>query len=197
MITNKFRGDIINYLMLVNRNNKLPSDWFCDLELFRCKNSIGEEFLVEKETLEHFNMLRNSLLEDGIDIELDSTYRSVEEQEELWNKFYSERGLEYTKSYIAVPGYSEHHTGLAIDIKLVKDGKIIDDNNDMINESDIFDKIHSKLASYGFILRYPCGKENITLYSYEPWHFRYVGSCDIAKKIMDECITLEEYLSNK
>ncbi len=67
----------------------------------------------------------------------------------------------------------------------------------MIKEKSLFAIVHKKLAKYGFILRYPEGKENITGYSYEPWHFRYVGSPEIAKEIMDKGITFEEYLENK
>ena len=68
------------------------------------------------------------------------------------------------------------------------------DNEKMIAEKDIFSKIHQKLAKYGFILRYSEGKDNITGYSYEPWHFRYIDDAKIAKEIMDKNITLEEYL---
>jgi D-alanyl-D-alanine carboxypeptidase len=67
----------------------------------------------------------------------------------------------------------------------------------MIAEKEIFDKIHAKLADYGFILRYPEGKEDITGYSAEPWHFRYIGDVDAAKEIMSKGITFEEYLGVK
>ena len=70
----------------------------------------------------------------------------------------------------------------------------IDDNDEMIAEKEIFAKVHEKLAKYGFILRYPDGKDAETGYSYEPWHFRYIDNQEIAKEIMDKGITLEEYL---
>ena len=82
---------------------------------------------------------------------------------------------------------------MAVDICLVVDGKVIDDNDEMIAQKEIFAQIHPLLAEYGFILRYPQGKESITGYSYEPWHFRYVGK-ETAKKISDESLVLEEYL---
>ena len=134
------------------------------------------------------------MLSEGIDIELDSTYRSVQRQEELWAEFEEKYGLEYCQKYVAVPGYSEHHTGLAIDVCLIKDGEVIDDNDAMIAETEIFAKVHEKLADYGFILRYPEGREDVTGYSYEPWHFRYVGE-EAAKEITEQGITLEEYLA--
>ena len=82
-------------------------------------------------------------------------------------------------AYVAVPGYSEHHTGLALDLYL--------------ESMDVWAKIHAKLPEFGFILRYPEGKEDITGYAYEPWHVRYVGM-DTAEEITSRGITLEEYL---
>ena len=67
----------------------------------------------------------------------------------------------------------------------------------MIAEREIFAKVHSKLAKYGFILRYPEGKENVTGYNYEPWHFRYIGERSVAEKITKEGLPFEDYLSNK
>ena len=181
------------YLVLVNKKHKLPDNWEDLIELVTAKNSLSREFQVEWAALKHFEALRKKLLEEGIDIELDSTYRSVKAQEELWEEFEKTYGREYCEKYVAVPGFSEHHTGLAIDVCLIKDGKVIDDNDEMIAEKEIFAKVHSHLADYGFILRYMEGKESITGYSYEPWHFRYVGK-QVAKEIKKRNITLEEYL---
>ena len=183
------------YLTLVNKTHKLPDNWLDMIELVTAQNSLGREFQVEKEALEHFVQLREAMLNEGIDIELDSTYRSVQRQEELWAEFEEKYGLEYCQKYVAVPGYSEHHTGLAIDVCLIKDGEVIDDNDAMIAEKEIFAKVHEKLADYGFILRYLPDKVDVTGYAYEPWHFRYVGE-EAAKKITEQGITLEEYLEN-
>ena len=184
----------INYLVLVNKQNKLPDDWEEKLNLVTQKNTKGFEKQVEKEALEKFNELKKDLEKEGIYIDLDSTYRSVAEQQQLWDEWTVEYGEDYVKKYVAVPGYSEHHTALAIDVYLIKDGKVIDDNDKMIAERELFSKIHAKLADYGFILRYLEGKDAITGYAYEPWHFRYVGSTDVAKEIMSKGLTLEEYL---
>ena len=181
------------YLVLVNKKHKLPDNWLDLVELVPTKNSLSREFEVEWATLKHFEALRKKLLKEGIDIELDSTYRSVKAQEELWAEFEKLYGRDYCEKYVAVPGFSEHHTGLVVDVCLIKNGKVIDDNDEMIAEREIFAKVHSHLADYGFILRYMEGKENITGYSYEPWHFRYVGK-QVAKEIKRRNITLEEYL---
>ena len=197
-----------DYLVLVNKENKLPDDWEAIVELEDAQNTIpaGVElnedndylatdvFKVEKKALAAFRDLQADLEKDGIIILLDSTYRSVARQEELWKEFEEEYGLEYTRKYVAVPGYSEHHTALAIDVCLVKDGVVINDNDLMTAETEIFGKVHQRLADYGFILRYPEGKDDITGYGYEPWHFRYIDSPSIAKQIMDAGLTLEQYL---
>ena len=183
-----------DYMILVNKTHKLPDDWESKVVLEEAENIYGETFLVEKKALKSFLALREELLEEGIDIELDSTYRSVAEQQELWDDWTVEYGEDYVKKYVAVPGYSEHHTGLAIDVCLEKDGVRIDDNDDMIAEVEIFAEVHKHLADHGFILRYPEGKEDITGYSYEPWHFRYIDDPEIAGEIMEKGITFEEYL---
>lgn len=187
----------IDYLVLVNKQNKLPDDWEKTVELVDVVNGQNETYKVEKKTADAYEKLRKELASEGVYIELDSTTRSVAEQQKLWDEWTIEYGEEYVKKYVAVPGYSEHHTGLAIDIMIMKDGKEISDNDEMIAEREIFSKIHSKLAKYGFILRYLEGRKDSTGYDYEPWHFRYIDSPEIAKEIMDKNITLEEYLSNK
>ena len=187
-----------DYLVLVNKYSKLPDDWEKNVKLVDAKNAWDEDIKVEKKAYENYKKLKKELKEDGINIELDSVYRSVKEQQELWDEWSNdpEKGIEYVKKYVAVPGYSEHHTGLAIDICLKKDGKLVYENDDMIADRKTFAKIHKKLSKYGFILRYLENRDDITGYAYEPWHLRYVGSEKIAKEIMDKDITLEEYLGS-
>lgn len=187
-----------DYMILVNKQHLLPENWEETIELETAHNSFDDrDFLVEKETLKAFNMLREALLVEGIDIELDSTYRTVAYQEELMERFKKEYGEEYALATVATPGASEHHTGLAIDVCIIKDGVVIDENEDMIAEREIFARIHEKLPLYGFILRYPEGKEDITQYGFEPWHFRYIGDVEIATEIYEKGITFEEYLGEE
>ena len=182
----------VDYLILVNKQHPLPDDWEDRIELVRCAGNEGS-YLVEKRALEAFLDLRDALFEEGIQIELDSTYRSVARQKEIWSEFEAERGVDYARQYVAVPGCSEHHTGLAIDVCLVKNGVVIDDNDDMIAERETFERIWARLPEFGFILRYREGTQDITGYAYEPWHFRYVG-VEAAKEIAERGVTLEEYL---
>lgn len=188
---------MIDYLVLVNPNNKIPDNWENVIELDTVKNIWNDDIKIEKRTLLNYNNLKEELYNKGIYVELDTAYRLASEQQKIWDEYEEKYGIEYTKKYVAIPNYSEHHTGLAIDVCLIKDGKYIVENDDMIKEKEIYSKIHSLLANYGFILRYPLGKESITGYNYEPWHFRYINNKDIAKEIMDSGITLEEYLNKK
>ena len=184
-----------DYLVLVNKQNKLPDDWEEKAEFVETKNGFGKVLKIEKETLEKYTELKNVLLEDGIDIELDSVYRSLAIQTEFFEKFKEEYWEEYASKYAAPSGYSEHHTWLAIDICIKKENwEIISENHEMIIECEMFERVHKRLADYWFIVRYPDWKEDITWYTYEPWHLRYIWDVDIAKEIYEKWLTLEEYL---
>ena len=184
----------VDYLVLVNKENKLPDDWEQKLETVTVKNSLGDDVEVEKEAYGAYLKLKEALAAEGVHVDLDSARRSVAEQQRIWDEFTEKYGETYTKRTVAVPGYSEHHTGLALDLYLNIDGEDVYYNEDMIEYPEIWEKIHAKLAGFGFILRYLEGKEVITGYGYEPWHIRYVGSAEIAEEITDKGITFEEYL---
>ena len=192
-------NETFDYLILVNKEYKLPDDYESKVNLVNTTiniTNLTKTFEIENKTLEQFNLLRNKLLEknNSFSIELDSVYRSVKRQQELWDEFIRTRGEDYTRKYVAVPGYSEHHTGLAVDVCLVVNGTIIDDNDEMIKQREIFAQVHELLPEFGFILRYLEGKDKITGYSYEPWHLRYIDNISIAENITERGITLEEYL---
>lgn len=191
-----------DYLVLVNNDNKLPDDWEATVDLIEAPNPMGEQgsgpIPVERKAYDAFVALQKDLKDnDGVDIELDSAYRSVEKQQQVWDEFLDEKGEEYTKSHVATPGYSEHHTGLAIDVYLVIDGEDVFENDEMMEHPEIWEKVHAKLADYGFILRYLDGKKDVTGYDYEPWHLRYVGSPEVAKEITDSGLTFEEWVAQQ
>jgi|GEM_PF-458096 len=182
------------YLTLVNRTHKLPEGWEEKIQLVDTANYSGEPIRVEQQAYDAYQALRAALLEEGVDIELESSYRSVSRQEELWAEYEKNYGLDYCRQYVAVPGFSEHHTGFAIDTNLIQPDSQADEETKAQERTALWAKVHAKLPEYGFILRYLEGKEDITGYSYEPWHLRYVGSPGIAGEIMSRGITLEEYL---
>ena len=186
--------DGIDYMALVNKTNALPEDWEKKLETVHMTNSVGDDVEVEKKAYDAYLELKAELEKEGVYVDLDSARRSVAEQQRIMDEFTKEYGADYAAKTVAKPGYSEHHTGLALDLYLIVDGKDIVENEDMIQYTDIWKTIHSKLADYGFILRYLDGMEHITGYGYEPWHIRYIDNADIAKEITDKGITFEEYL---
>ena len=188
------KKDELNYLLLVNKENKLPDGWEEKLKTVTVKNSLGDDVEVEKKAYEAYKAMKAALAAEDVFIDLDSARRSVAEQQEIWDDFVAKYGEDYTRRTVATPGFSEHHTGLALDLYLIINGKEVVENEDLVRYTDVWAKIHAKLSEYGFILRYPQGKEEITGYSYEPWHIRYIDSPPIAKEINTTGMTLEEYL---
>ena len=192
----ELRDDYNPYMVLINKTHKLPEGWENVVDIITVENSLGEEHQIEAKTYEAYCGLRDELLNEyGIQIELDSVFRTNTDQQETYDYFRDTEGEEYAKKYIAEPNHSEHQTGLAVDIFIIKDGEEIRDNEDMIADTEDFDAIHELLPKYGFILRYPLGKDYSTGYAYEPWHFRYIDNAVAAKAITVTGVTFEEYLS--
>lgn len=187
----------IDYLVLVNKLNPLPDGWEDALETIHFTNSVGDDVEVEKKAYDAYLELKADLEKEGVHVDLDSARRSVADQQRIMDEFTKEYGADYAKKTVAEPGYSEHHTGLALDLYLIIDGKDIVENEDMMEYPEVWAKIHAKLADHGFILRYLDGDEHITGYGYEPWHIRYLDDAAIAKEITDKGITFEEYKAGK
>ncbi|MEE5994236.1 MAG: M15 family metallopeptidase [Oscillospiraceae bacterium] len=184
----------IDYMALVNKLNPLPDYWEDAVETVHCTNSLGDDVEVEKKAYDAYLALKADLETEGIFVDLDSARRSVADQERIMAEFTETYGADYALKTVATPGYSEHHTGLALDLYLNIDGEDVYLNEDMVQYPEIWAKIHEKLADYGFILRYLEDKEHITGYGYEPWHLRYIDDVEIAKEITAKGITFEEYL---
>lgn len=121
-----------------------------------------------------------------------SGYRPRAMQQEIWDDTVQKQGLDYARQYVAIPGCSEHETGLAID--LAANRPEIDFICPDFPWDGIFGKFRRMAPEYGWILRYPAGKEEITRISSEPWHFRYVGTPH-ARILSDRGLVLEEYLA--
>ncbi len=185
----------IDYLVLVNKENPLPETWEDVVEIVHMTNSLGDDVEVEKKAYDAYLKLKDALAEEGVFIDLDSAYRSVAAQQQIMDDFTERYGEDYVKQYVAVPGFSEHHTGLALDLYLNIDGVDVYMNEDMVQYPEIWAKIHSKLPEFGFILHYLEGKEDITGYSYEPWHIRYIDNVELANEITEKGLTLEEFLT--
>lgn len=187
----------MNYKILVNKNHKIDNNYLLKVKLITTKNVDGIDVQLEKETYEAFLKLQKFLEKKGIIIGISSAFRTIERQEKIYQRFIEVYGKEYADAVVAPVGCSEHHTGLAVDINIQKeDGTWPVGNNELMSQEPELVKIHQFLAQFGFILRYPKEKEDITGYPYEPWHLRYVGK-EIAKKIYAKNYTLEEYLKRE
>lgn len=185
----------VDYKVLVNKVNPLPEGWEDVLETEHFTNTVGDDVEVEKKAYEAYLGLKADLEKEGVHVDLDSARRSVAAQQEIMDKFTKEYGEDYAKKTVAEPGYSEHQTGLALDLYLIIDGKDVVKNEDLMQYPEVWTKIHAKLADHGFILRYLDGDEHITGYGYEPWHIRYLDDVELAKEITSRGITFEEYLA--
>jgi D-alanyl-D-alanine carboxypeptidase len=120
-----------------------------------------------------------------------SAYRSYTTQKAVFNRYVKQDGLKKARTYSAIPGTSEHETGLAIDVS-GSNGKCAAEDCFAGSKEAIW--LGKHVAEYGFIIRYPQGKAKITGYNYEPWHLRYVGT-EVSLEIAKKGITLEEYLN--
>ena len=121
-----------------------------------------------------------------------SGWRSAQEQQEIYTHSLHTRGRAFTEQFVALPGCSEHQTGLAVDLALKKDP--IDFICPDFPYTGICQTFRQRAAAYGFIQRYPSGKEHVTGIAHEPWHFRYVGTPH-AEIMVQNGLVLEEYIA--
>ncbi|WP_434798255.1 M15 family metallopeptidase [Terrisporobacter vanillatitrophus] len=179
------------YLMLVNKKNPLSLDYepenLVKPNVKFLSDTSEESRQMDEKAARALEELFQGAKKENITLLGSSAYRSYRSQVKVLNDEISSKGVDYANKYVAKPGKSEHQSGLSIDVT---------------NESRCFDKtsleakwLANNAYRFGFILRYPEGKENITGYNYEPWHIRYVGK-DAAKDIYERNITLEEYLNH-
>lgn len=166
----------IKGVLIANKKYPLPKDY-----------APGENV----EARAAFELMAQEAKTLGFELVAFSTYRSYEYQELLYNKYVERDGKENADRYSARPGYSEHQTGLAFDIG--EKGREDLWLTEAFGQSEAGKWLAENAHRYGFILRYPKGKEHITGYMYESWHFRYLG-VELATKVKDSGVTLEEYL---
>ncbi|MCP1357483.1 M15 family metallopeptidase [Aneurinibacillus migulanus] len=184
-----------NVAVMVNKQFSLPENYEpTDLVYpnvrFTFKEKI-EKRKMRKEAAEALEKMFAGAEKDGVYLAGVSAYRSHKTQTAVFNRYVKKDGEEKAKTYSAVPGHSEHETGLAIDVS-GSDGRCAAE--DCFAGTKEAEWLAKHAPEYGFIIRYPEGKESITGYKYEPWHIRYVGT-DIAKNIAERNITLEEYFN--
>jgi len=173
-------------LAYVNRHRYVSKDYepkdLVEMDDKYSNNYYGVNKL-RKEAYEHFKQMVDDANKQGIEFLADTTYRSYESQENIYNNYAYDHTSEETSKYAARPGYSEHELGTAIDVSNVW----------YIEEGDEeYEWIRKNCYKYGFIMRYKKNKENITKYAAEDWHIRYVG-VKAATLIFNKNITFDEY----
>ncbi len=176
------------HLTLVNSGYRIPDSYSPDL-VYVCGS--GER--LDKKVAEHYEKMYNAALKDGVTLTPCSGYRSYETQERNYNRkidFYVGQGYSYDEAKIKAatiimpPGSSEHNLGYAMDIVCV---------DEWFEDTEEFKWLQENAADYGFIMRYPEDKQDITKVIYEPWHWRYVG-VETAKELKQSGQVLEEYM---
>lgn len=184
-----------NILVMVNKQVELPNNYIpSNLVRANVKYSFGNEkvdkALMKKEMATALEKMFQAANQQGLELLAVSGYRSYSRQTEVFNAAVAKDGKEQAEKVVAVPGQSEHQTGLTMDISSQSNGIQLEENFEDTPEGKW---LANNAHLYGFIMRYPKGKESITGYDYEPWHFRYVGN-DIAKTIYENKLTLEEFI---
>lgn len=179
-------------LILVNRTHPIPEDYEVELK------NIGSGHQIDARAYDDFRAMIQAAKSEGVYIYVTSSYRDLDKQTDLYNKkveSYVMQGYSYESAkeqagqVVAVPGTSEHHLGLALDL-VSSEYRKLDEKQE---NTKGFKWLTEHSWEYGFILRYPNGETDITGIIYEPWHFRYVG-LEAAKEITESGLTLEEYV---
>ncbi|MDQ0360035.1 M15 family metallopeptidase [Breznakia pachnodae] len=181
--------------MLVNKYNGLPEGYVpSDLVDINYTCTRGEDYScadvdqqqLRKPAAEAYEEFVEAAKKEDLDIVAIASYRSYAYQDGLYSYNLNASGQEYADQYYARPGHSEHNSGLAVDITF--NGY----NFNEIENYDGYEWILENMHTYGFILRYPQDKEDITQYGYESWHLRYVGE-ELATYLYENDLTLDEY----
>ena len=176
----------IDDIMMVNKTYGLPESY---IPVDTKESCIGKTSTcnkcINKTAYEAFNKMRADASSIGLNIYIASGYRPYVGQESIYNRYVKRDGKEAADTYSARPGYSEHQTSYSFDLNSITDSFIKTKEGLWVNDNAYL---------YGFIIRFPKGKDSITGYKYEPWHLRYVGY-DLAKKLYNngDWISLEEY----
>lgn len=174
-------------LLICNKHYKLSSTYTGNLVTMDNKYTRKSGSQLDNVAYEAFKNLSDAAKDEGLYILNQSAYRSYSSQQSIYNNYLNTKGRTWTDKWSARPGHSEHQTGLALDV-----GTYTTIELDDFEFTKEFTWMQNNAYKYGFILRYPDGKEYITGYGYEPWHYRYVG-VDAATIIQNENITYEEY----
>ena len=173
----------LDKLCLVNKYNKLPENYNLNNLIKLSKEYSSTSQLLNNETALAIISMIDDAKKSGYNLNVISGYRTEQYQNTLFNNSVKRNGLEHALKYSAKPGHSEHQTGYAVDLNFAEES---------FENTKEYAWLKENSYKYGFIERYPKEKEFITGYSYEPWHYRYVG-IEASTIIYKQNITFEEY----
>ena len=188
-------------MFLVNKKNPLPKNYDDIIETTVVFKS-WKDYELDVRAADYIKQMIDAAADDGIDLLVVSAYRDMAYQKQNFENSVQNRvdkGMSYDDAYadtlaeVALPGESEHNAGLALDI-MCEENQNMDD--DSFETTEAFAWLDKHAYEYGFILRYPKGKQDITGIIYEPWHYRFVGLY-YAKEIKESGLCLEEYYESR
>ncbi|MBQ8568071.1 MAG: D-alanyl-D-alanine carboxypeptidase family protein [Oscillospiraceae bacterium] len=189
-------------MFLVNDMNPLPKNYDDVIETELVDDTTYRDYYMDSRMAEYMIDLLAAAKEDGVQLTVVSTYRTYDYQKNNFDtsvEYRMEKGMSYEEAYndtlgeVQIPGHSEHNAGLAVDILSDEYNSMEDDG---FEDTEAFRWLSENASDYGFILRYPKGKKDITGIVYEPWHYRFVGVY-YAKDIEESGLCLEEYFEEK
>ncbi|MGN0759360.1 MAG: D-alanyl-D-alanine carboxypeptidase family protein [Candidatus Ventricola sp.] len=185
--------DPTDILILVNKQNRAPAVpvTLVKPDVTPTRESVAENIYMRPEAASALEALFEGAAEAGLTLYATSGYRSYSTQKAIFDRKAAERGEQAANRSVAKPGYSEHQTGLAMDIE--GETTLGTGLTEAFGESPEGIWVAEHCHEYGFIIRYPKDKTNITGYIYEPWHIRYVG-VEAATEITELGVTFEEYI---
>ena len=185
--------DPTDILILVNKQNRAPAVpvTLVKPDVTPTRESVAENIYMRPEAASALEALFEGAAEAGLTLYSTSGYRSYSTQKAIFDRKAAERGEQAANRSVAKPGYSEHQTGLAMDIE--GETTLGTGLTEAFGESPEGIWVAEHCHEYGFIIRYPKDKTNITGYIYEPWHIRYVG-VEAATEITELGVTFEEYI---
>ncbi len=180
MVSDTSKGD----LMIANKYYTIED--YVPEDLVHIDSYYGLDAYLDRDTYEAYTKMADQMMSEGIDVWITSAYRSYDSQVNIYNRYLAIDPQEVVDTYSARPGFSDHQTGRVVDL--------IEPGGDLgsFEYTDAKAWLDEHAYEYGFILRYPEDKEDITGYMYESWHYRYVGK-EVAKYIHDTGITFDEY----
>jgi LAS superfamily LD-carboxypeptidase LdcB len=179
---------------LISKTHPLPNNYVPDdlIDTTLAHGDASQPMKLQKHIEAPLRAMYAAAEQDGFELMLSSAYRSITDQRALQNEFIAKQGKAMADVYVAQPGTSEHHTGMAVDLTSASSQCESDSNSCSLSQGAA-DWLAKNAPNFGFIQRYPEGKQPITGVAFEPWHYRYIG-VTLARAMSQSGLTLDEVI---